>query len=65
MEVSTIIAIIAYSILGLIAIVAAVSSVVTTKQKEASIIERFGKFKGIRRPGLSFKAPFIDKVSYR
>jgi regulator of protease activity HflC (stomatin/prohibitin superfamily) len=40
------------------------SSFVVTKQKEVKIIERFGKFVGIRRSGLSFRVPFIDRVAY-
>jgi len=63
--VSTIITIALYSILGLIAIFAVISSIVTTPQKEVKIIERFGKFKGIRRSGLTFKVPFIDRVAYK
>lgn len=39
-------------------------SVVITKQKEANLIERLGKFNNIRKPGLSFIIPFIDRVAY-
>ncbi|MCB9198049.1 MAG: SPFH domain-containing protein [Flavobacteriales bacterium] len=39
-------------------------SIVITKQKEAKLIERLGKFNSIRKPGLSFLIPFIDKVAY-
>lgn len=39
-------------------------SVVITKQKEANLIERLGKFSNIRKPGLSFIIPFIDRVAY-
>lgn len=45
-------------------VVAVFSSLVITKQSTVKIIERFGKFIGIRRPGISFKAPFIDRVAY-
>lgn len=40
-------------------------SIVITKQKEANLIERLGKFKSIRRAGLSFIIPFIDRVAYK
>ena len=39
-------------------------SVIITKQKEANIVERLGKFNGIRRAGLSFIIPFVDRVAY-
>ena len=37
---------------------------VLTHQQEAKIIERFGKFYRIFRPGFSFKIPFADEVAY-
>lgn len=40
-------------------------SIVITKQKEANLIERLGKFKSIRRAGLSLIIPFIDRVAYK
>jgi len=57
--------IIGLSILGLFSLIALISSVVVTKQKEVAVIERFGKFKGLRRSGLTFKIPFIERVAYR
>ncbi len=57
--------IITFSILGIFALLAIFSSIVTTSQKEVKIIERFGKFTGIRRSGLTFKVPFIDRVAYK
>lgn len=35
------------------------------KQQTAYIIERFGKFNGIRFAGLQFKIPFIDRIAAR
>lgn len=35
------------------------------KQQTVGVIERFGKFHGIARPGLNFKIPLIDKVVAR
>ena len=35
------------------------------KQQTAAIIERFGRFLVIRKPGLHIKIPLIDKVAGR
>ncbi|MFB9052015.1 SPFH domain-containing protein [Formosa undariae] len=37
----------------------------TVKQQTAAIIERFGKFNGIRHSGLQMKIPFIDRIAGR
>lgn len=60
----TIGSIIALAVLGLFALITLISSIVITSQKEVKVIERFGKFKGLRRSGLSFKVPFIERVAY-
>lgn len=41
-----------------------IKSFVITKQKQAKIIERLGKFQSIRRAGFSMIIPFIDRVAY-
>lgn len=41
-----------------------IKSFVITKQKQAKIIERLGKFHSIRRAGFSMIIPFIDRVAY-
>lgn len=41
------------------------SGLFTVKQQTAAIIERLGRFHSIRRPGLQFKIPFVDRVSGR
>jgi len=40
-------------------------AVVITKQKQAFIVERLGKFQSIRRAGFSLIIPFIDRVAYK
>ena len=37
----------------------------TVKQQSMAVLERLGKFQSIKRPGLHFKIPFIDKVAGR
>ena len=41
------------------------SGVFVVKQQTAAVIERFGKFLAIRKPGLHIKIPFIDKIAGR
>jgi len=41
------------------------AATVVTKQKEVCVIERFGKFSGLRRPGITFIIPFVERVAYR
>ena len=41
------------------------SSFFTVKQQTAVVVERFGKFIGIRQSGLQLKIPIIDKVAGR
>ena len=41
------------------------SGLFTVTQQTAAIIERLGRYHSIRRPGLQFKIPFIDRVSGR
>ncbi len=64
METETITKIALLSLLAVFVIISFILSVVITSQSTVNIIERFGKFIGIRRPGLSFKIPFIDRIAY-
>ena len=49
-------------VLGLLAIVAALSSIFTVSQGTIKVITRFGKLKGFYLPGINFKIPFVDQV---
>jgi regulator of protease activity HflC (stomatin/prohibitin superfamily) len=41
------------------------SGLFVVKQQTSAILERFGKFIAIRKPGLHFKVPLIDKIAGR
>ena len=41
------------------------SAIFIVKQQSAAIIERFGKFKSVRGPGIQIKIPFVDRISGR
>ncbi len=41
------------------------SGIFTVKQQTNAIVERFGRFQSIKRPGLQFKIPFLDRVAGR
>ena len=42
-----------------------ISGIFVVKQQTSAVIERFGKFIAIRKPGLHFKIPIIDKITGR
>lgn len=42
--------------------VLAFKSILITNESKFNVIERLGRFHGVRRAGLSFKIPFVDKV---
>ncbi|MEM9847578.1 MAG: SPFH domain-containing protein [Bacteroidota bacterium] len=52
-------------ILGFIALIIILNGIFTVKQQTAVVIERFGKFQSVRRSGLHFKIPMIDRVAAR
>jgi len=41
------------------------SGLFTVKQQTYALVERLGKFKGIKGPGLHFKIPFVDRIAGR
>lgn len=63
----TIASIITWTLFGLGALTALsflLTSFVTTQQNTKRVIERFGKFKGVRSAGLSFKLGWFDRASH-
>ncbi|WP_299213861.1 SPFH domain-containing protein [uncultured Dokdonia sp.] len=46
-------------------ILIALSGIFMVKQQTAAIVERFGKFIGVRNSGLQFKIPVFDKIAGR
>ncbi|MDG2147872.1 MAG: SPFH domain-containing protein [Flavobacteriaceae bacterium] len=46
-------------------VLALLSSLFIVKQQTAAVIERFGRFIGVRQPGLRIKIPIIDRISGR
>ncbi len=41
------------------------SGIFTVKQQTSAVVERLGRFHSIKRPGLQFKIPIVDRVSGR
>ena len=48
-----------------IAVLFLISGIFVVKQQTSAVVERFGKFIAIRKPGLHFRIPLIDKISGR
>ena len=57
--------IIVYSLLGSLAFVLLFGIFFIVKQQSAAIVERFGRFVGVRQSGLQLKIPIIDRVAGR
>lgn len=57
--------IITFSLLGILVFVLLFGLFFIVKQQSAAIVERFGKFVGVRHSGLQLKIPIIDRVSGR
>ena len=57
--------IITSSLLGFLAFVLLFGLFFVVKQQSAAIVERFGKFVGVRHSGLQVKIPIIDRVAGR
>ena len=52
-------------ILGMLVflIILTLNALFIVEQQTFKVVERLGKFKGIYRPGLSFKIPFVDRIA--
>ena len=42
-----------------------ISSVFIVRQQSAAIVERFGKFQSVRKPGIQVKIPLVDRIAGR
>ncbi|TVZ52643.1 SPFH domain-containing protein [Dokdonia sp. Hel_I_53] len=52
-------------VLIFLAILIIISGIFMVKQQTAAVVERFGKFIGVRNSGLQFKIPIFDKIAGR
>ena len=57
--------IIIYSLLGFLAFVLLFGIFFIVKQQSAAIVERFGRFIGVRHSGLQLKIPIVDRIAGR
>ncbi|CAI8223128.1 MAG TPA: SPFH domain-containing protein [Flavobacteriaceae bacterium] len=55
----------AYILLFLFLVLLVLSGLFIVKQQTSAVVERFGRFIAIRKPGLHIKIPIIDKISGR
>ncbi|RPG69951.1 MAG: SPFH domain-containing protein [Flavobacteriaceae bacterium TMED120] len=55
----------AYILLFLFLVLLVLSGLFIVKQQTSAVVERFGRFFAIRKPGLHIKIPIIDKISGR
>jgi regulator of protease activity HflC (stomatin/prohibitin superfamily) len=53
------------TILTVFTVLILLSGVFIVKQQTSALVERFGKFLAVRRPGIHIKIPFVDKISGR
>lgn len=54
-----------FIIIAVLALFLLYSGLFTVKQQTGVVIQRFGKFHGIRHPGLQFKFPVVDSIAGR
>ena len=57
--------IVIYSLLGFLAFVFLFGIFFIVKQQSAAIVERFGRFIGVRHSGLQLKIPIVDRIAGR
>ncbi len=56
---------IVFPIVIALAVLILLSGIFMVRQQTAAIVERFGKFTGVRNSGLQFKIPIIDRIAGR
>lgn len=64
-SVASVIGQILVAIFGLLILITLLTGWFQVQQQERCVIERFGKFHRIARPGLNFKIPIVDQVAGR
>ena len=42
-----------------------ISTIFIVRQQSAAIVERFGKFQSVRKPGIQVKIPLVDRIAGR
>ncbi len=55
--------IVIFSVIGLFALISLILAINVVNQKTALVVERFGEFKKIMKPGLNWKTPWIEWAS--
>lgn len=63
MDIGQILVWVGYGVVGLLAFSFVISCFVTTEQNTKRVIQRFGKFVGVRSAGMSFKLGWFDRAS--
>ncbi|MEL7222653.1 MAG: SPFH domain-containing protein [Bacteroidota bacterium] len=53
------------AIIAVFSLLVILSGIFTVKQQSAALVERFGRFSSVKRSGLQFKVPFVDRVAGR
>lgn len=53
--------IVTYAVLGVVALILLIKSIIIVRERTSAIIERLGKFQRIAGPGIGLIIPFIDK----
>ena len=53
------------AIIAVFSLMVLLSGIFTVKQQSAALLERFGRFQGVKNSGLQFKIPFVDRVAGR
>lgn len=55
----------AYILLGVLALLIIFFGIFIVKQQQIAVVERFGRFTSVRKPGIQFIIPLVDRVAGR